>query len=333
MRNKYLRNLWIMVLVLAFCSVAIAQRNDAMRERGPHTLYGDVKVETEPGSESAKPLSLEIQLYIINGTLIDRTTVSAGGRYRFMDLANGEYDVVVMQENNEVARIRVRVQAVYKNDFRQDIILEAKTKAAAPAKAATVSAADVYERTSANKSLFGKAQKAADEKKYDEALDLFTKLVAADEKDFQAWTELGTVQLMKNNVEEAEKDYRRAIQERPSFMLALLNLGRVLSLQKKYEAAIEPLTEAVKASPTSAEANFMLGEAYLQIKKGSKAVPYLTDAAKLGKAEAHLRLATLYNAAGMKDKAAVEYEEFLKQRPDYKDRKTLEQYITDNKKP
>ena len=333
MRNKYLRNLWIMVLVLTFSSVAVAQRNDALRERGPHTLYGDVKVETEPGSESAKPLSLEVQLYIINGTLIDRTTVSAGGRYRFMDLANGEYDVVVMQENNEVARIRVRVQAVYKNDFRQDIILEAKTKAAAPAKAATVSAADVYERTSANKSLFGKAQKAADEKKYDEALDLFTKLVAADEKDFQAWTELGTVQLMKNNVEEAEKDYRRAIQERPSFMLALLNLGRVLSLQKKYEAAIEPLTEAVKLSATSPEANFMLGEAYLQIKKGTKAVPYLTDAAKLGKAEAHLRLATLYNAAGMKDKAALEYEEFLKKRPDYKDRKTLEQYITDNKKP
>jgi len=332
MRNKYLRNLWIMVLVLTFSSVAIAQIG-AMRERGPHTLYGDVRVETEPGNESAKPLSLEIQLYIINGTLIDRTTVSAGGRYRFMDLANGEYDVVVMQENNEVARIRVRVQAVYKNDFRQDIILEAKTKAAAPTKAATVSAADVYERTSANKSLFGKAQKAADEKKYDEAMDLFTRLVAADEKDFQAWTELGTVQLMKNNVDEAEKDYRRAIQERPTFMLALLNLGRVLSLQKKYEAAIEPLTEAVKASPTSAEANFMLGEAYLQIKKGSKAVPYLTDAAKLGKAEAHLRLAALYNAAGMKDKAAEQYQEFLKKRPDYKDRKTLEQYISANKKP
>ena len=304
-----------------------------MRERGPHTLYGDIKVETEPGSESQKPLSLEIQLYIINGTLIDRTTVSSNGRYRFMDLPNGEYDVVVMQENTEVARMRVRVQAVYKNDFRQDIILEAKSKEAATNKPVTVSAADVYERTSANKSLFGKAQKAVDEKKYDEAVDLFTRLVTADEKDFQAWTELGTVQLMKNNMDEAEKDYRRAIQERPTFMLAFLNLGRLLSVQKKYEAAIEPLTEAVKASPTSAEANYMLGEAYLQIKKGSKAVPYLTDAAKLGKAEAHLRLATLYNAAGMKDKAAVEYEEFLKQRPDYKDRKTLEQYITDNKKP
>ena len=138
---------------------------------------------------------------------------------------------------------------------------------------------------------------------------------------------------MSNNVEEAEKAYRRAIQERPNFTLALLNLGRLLSAAKKFEAAIEPLTEAVKSSPTSTEGNFLLGEAYLQIKKGSKAVPYLTEAARLGKAEAHLRLAVLYNAVGLKDKAALEYEQFLKKRPDYKDRKTLEQYISENKKP
>ena len=328
MRNK---SVMIVLLVAAFCTTAAAQI-EALRERGPHTLYGDIKVETEPGSESQKPLTLEIQLYIINGTLVGRQTVSTNGRYRFMDLPNGEYDVVVMQENTEVARMRVRVQAVYKNDFRQDIILAARTNHPTN-KAATISATDVYERTSANKSLFGKAQKAVDEKKFDEALELLNRLLAADAKDFQAWTELGTVQLMRNNGEEAEKAYRRAIQERPTFMLALLNLGRLLSAQQKFEAAIEPLTEAVKMSATSAEANFLLGEAYLQIKKGSKAVPYLTDAAKLGKADAHLRLAALYNAVGLKDKAALEYEQFLKKRPDYKDRKTLEQYISANKKP
>jgi tetratricopeptide (TPR) repeat protein len=321
----------LVFLVTAFCSVVSAQL-EPMRERGPHTLYGDIKVETEPGSDSQKPLSLEVQLYIINGTLVGRTTVTIPGRYRFMDLPNGEYDVVVLSENKEVARMRVRVQAVYKNDFRQDITLEAHIDHPVT-KAATISASDVYERTGANKSLFGKAQKAVDEKKYDEALDLLGRLVAADPKDFQAWTELGTVQMLRNNVDEAEKDYRRAIQERPTFTLALLNLGRLLSAEKKYDASIEPLDAAVKSSPTSAEANFLLGEAYLQIKKGSKAVPYLNEAAKLGKVEAHLRLATLYNAAGLKDKAALEYEEFLKKRPDYKDRKALEQYITENKKP
>ena len=323
----------IVLLVPALCSVAAAQeRRDAIRERGVHTLYGDIKIEAELGSESVKPLSLEVQLYIINGTLIGRQTVTVPGRYRFMDLSNGEYDVVVLSENTEVARVRVRVEAVYKNDFRQDIVLEARTDRHAN-KAATVSASDVYERTAANKSLFGKAQKAVDEKKYDEALDLLGRLVAADPKDFQAWTELGTVQLMRNSLEEAEKDYRRALQERPTFTLALLNLGRLLSAEKKFEAAIEPLEEAVKSSPTSADANFLLGEAYLQIKKGSKAVPYLTEAARLGKPEAHLRLAALYNAAGMKDKAALEYEQFLKKRPDYKDRKALEQFISENKKP
>ena len=79
-----------------------------------------------------------------------------------------------------------------------------------------------------------------------------------------------------------------------------------------------------------------LGEAYLQMKKGSKAVGYLNEALKLdpiGMAEAHLRLAALYNGAGMKDKAAAEYELFLKKRPDFADRKKLEQYIAANKKP
>jgi len=79
----------------------------------------------------------------------------------------------------------------------------------------------------------------------------------------------------------------------------------------------------------------MLGEAYLQIKKGSKAVGYINEAIRLdpvGKADGHLRLATLYNAVGMKDKAALEYEEFLKKKPNYPDSKKLRDYIAANKK-
>jgi len=42
-------------------------------------------------------------------------------------------------------------------------------------------------------------------------------------------------------------------------------------------------------------------------------------------------LAALYNATGLRDKAAAEYSAFLKQRPDYSDRKKLEAYISANK--
>jgi len=128
----------------------------------------------------------------------------------------------------------------------------------------------------------------------------------------------------------------RAIDVHPGFFPALLNLGRVEVAQQQYEVAIEVLLRALKGRPDSADVNYLLGESYLQMKKGSMAVGYLNEAIRLdpaGMAEVHLRLALLYNNAGMKDKAAVEYEAFLKKRPDYKDRKKLEGYISANKKP
>ena len=319
------------LVTLALCGAAAAQGLSPMRDRGVHTLYGDVKVEGTETDTAKKPLSFELILQIINGTIVDRQTVTSNGRYRFMDVRNGEYDVIVLSENEEVARLRVRVESVYKTDFRQDITLELRADGK-PGRPETVSAADSYKRTSANKSLFEKAQKATDEKKYDQALTLLSQLVAADPKDFQAWTELGTVHLMRNDVAEAEKAYRRALAERPAFSLALLNLGRLLVAQQKYEAAVEPLTRAVEIHPTSPDANRLLGEAYLQMKKGSKAVPYLNEAARLGRADAHLRLAALYHAAGMKDRAAAEYRQFLDKEPKHPDREKLQRYIEENKK-
>jgi tetratricopeptide (TPR) repeat protein len=114
-----------------------------------------------------------------------------------------------------------------------------------------------------------------------------------------------------------------------------MNLGRLRMMQKNFEGAIEPLTAAATVQPTSADANYRLGESYLQIKKGSKAVVYLYEAIKLdpiGKADAHLRLATLYNAVGLKDKAVIEYEEFLKKKPDHPDAKKFRDYVAANKK-
>lgn len=83
--------------------------------------------------------------------------------------------------------------------------------------------------------------------------------------------------------------------------------------------------------PTST--NHLLGEALLQGRKGSMAVGYLNKAIELdpvGKAELHLRIAALYNAAGYKDMASAEYKKFLEKVKDHPDRKKLEQYIKDN---
>jgi tetratricopeptide (TPR) repeat protein len=233
---------------------------------------------------------------------------------------------------------KLLVNERYATDIRRDIELEWSGGSASTGvkKTATVSAANFYQRTPANQSLFDKAQEAIKKNDHKQAASLLNQVVSADAKDYPAWTELGTVYFKQEKGGDAEKAFRRALAEKPAFMLALLNLGKLLFSQKNFDAAIETLTKAVEVDPRSAEANYFLGEAYLQIKKGSKAVGYLNEALRLdpvGKAEAHLRLAALYRGAGMKDKAVAEYEQFLAKKPDHPEKQKIQQYIAENKKP
>lgn len=331
----------IIVFVAGLLPAARAQgrgeRNLGPATRGENTIYGDLTVSANE-TPGVKATSYEIVLYPIGGSSqpLAHQTISGNGRYRFNDLLEGDYDIAVLVENNEVTRVRVILRApTYKTDIRQDINLEWKASASQPVKAASITSEDFYKRSAANQKLFDKATESTDKKKYAESVGFLKQLLAADANDFQAWSELGTVHLLSKNMPEAEKAYEQSTQIRPAFFLALMNLGRLRIIEQKYDAAIPVLSKAVEVKPASPDANYYLGEAYLQIKKGSKAVGYLYEALKLdpvGKAEAHLRLATLYNGAGLKDKAAAEYVEFLKKKPDYPDKKKLEQYISENKK-
>ena len=306
-------------------------------QSGTQTLFGDFKVNESGVEGSTKPLTYQLILYSDNGMIAARQTISNGGRYRFINLPNGVFYVAIEHENAEITRVRVELlRANYKADFRQDIELEWRSLAGArPAKASNLSVEDHYNRTPLNQKRFDKAEEAANAKKNDEAIALFKSLLVDDQNDFQAWTELGTAYLAQSNLSDAEKSYVEATRLNPKFFLGLLNLGRVRSLQKNFEGAIAALTQAVEVKPASAMANYYLGETYLQVRKGSKAVIYLNEALKLdpqGRADAHLRLAALYDGAGLKEKAVVEYEEFLKKKPNYSDKKKLEQYIAQNKK-
>lgn len=320
------------ILVFSACAYAQDRKSQLGIGGGPYILFGDVTVD-EGNEKRATPLVYEVLLNNLGGRPADRQYVSSGGRYQFINLAAGQYELIVLLDHQEIGRMRVEVLSGGSERVRQNI--ELAWKGNAPPKPSSISAADFYKRTDANEKLFVTAREATDQKRYDDAIATLRQLVTADAHDFQAWAELGTLYLFKQNLDESENAYVKSVTERPQFFLGQMNLGRVRVVRKNFEGAIEPLTKAVDIQPSSADANYYLGESYLQIKKGSKAVGYLNEAIRLdpvGRADAHLRLATLYNAAGLKDRAALEYEEFLKKKPDFPDRKKLEDYITANKK-
>jgi tetratricopeptide (TPR) repeat protein len=324
--KRIYKYLCLFLALLAFSAVA-SQRVVAQANQ---TLFGDVKIDD--ANMEGPPAKVMIILYKDVGGEVGRQAVANGTQYRFNYLTVGDYQLAIEVNNEEIGRVRVAIQGL-SNDphgFRQDLDFALKSRGAGPRPG--VVSVDAYSRSAANKSLFQKAQEAADKKKYDQAVSLLKEIVENDKLDFQAWTLLGTVLVVQEKPADAEKAYLSALEAKPTFALALLDLGKLRSSQKKFDEAIDPLTRAVESQPTSGDANFLLGEAYIQIRKGSKAIPYLNAAATLGRPDAHLRLGWLYNAAGMKDKAATEYEEYLKKKPDYPDRKKLEEYINANKK-
>src|SRR6266850_440087 len=300
-----------------------------------HTIFGDFKVDE---SQASPNISRTYQLLLYNtiGNLMDRQSITSNGRFRFFNVGNGEYVLVAEFEGPEVARIPIRLSYPQRTDVRQDISLEWKANSTPPrgAKSMTIAASPIYARPADNQQIFQKAEHEVSKKNYAGAVLLFNQIVDRDAKDFEAWTELGSAYFNLGKLKDAEKAWLGAIDQKPTFILPFLNLAKVRMAIKNYEGAIEALDGAIKIQPTSAMANYLLGEAYLQIKKGSKAVGYFYEALKLdpnGMAEAHLRLATLYNGAGMKEKAAMEYAQFLKKKPDYSERKKLEEYIEANK--
>ena len=304
--------------------------------QGGQTLFGDVRVTGD--NNVVVPAEVLLILRRVPEGEVGRQSVSSRGRYRFNNLKIGEYEIVIEANGKEIGRVQqifIRAElpnSPYGHQYDLDFRWRADAAPAHPAAGGVISAADVYERPASTRSLFQKAEESVGKKNFDSAIDLLKQIVEQDKNDFQAWTALGTVYFAQQKLDDAEDAYLKAIALHPISPRAQLNLGRVRSSQKKFEAAVEPLTKAVELQPTSGDANYLLGECYLQLKKGSKAIPYLNEAASLGRPDAHLRLGWLYNAAGYKDKAALEYEEYLKKDPHYRDRAKLMEYIAANKK-
>jgi tetratricopeptide (TPR) repeat protein len=336
--RKAIRSLIFLIIVtLLFEGLVLAQggtfsQPGAGTRRG-FTLYGDLKVADSQAGDPQRSSIYDVILYNRGNEVVSRQRIGNGNRYRFDNIFNGDYYLAVEFENAEIARIPILISTNSTQDIRQDLEFMWKARPTVGS-AGVVDAANAYSRTGQTKSLYQKASQEIAAKDFAQAVITLKAVVAADPKDFPAWTDLGMVYFIQKDLEAAENSYTSAVAAKPDHVAALVSLGRVRIAKKNNEGAIEPLEAALKADPKSAAANYFLGEAYLALKKGSKAVGYLNAALAIdpiGMADAHLRLGSLYNLAGYKDRAAAEYEQFLTKKPDYPERKKLEEYIQANK--
>lgn len=296
---------------------------------GQPVIYGQVAIEGLPSNERRPAIFVTL---LISGTQIDRRPTDSRGYFYFLQRPRHGHMLVFEINGGEVGRAYLTVGDGTR--LRQDVAIQWRTlQGVTPGGAAGVVSSKVYVRTPDAEKEFSNAMTLIRDKKGAEAVAVLEEMVKKDAKDFVAWMMLGTLYVDEKKYHEAEVALNKAIDLKPDFTLARVNLGKMYIAQNELDKAIASLLKAVELEASSADANHYLGEAYLRIKKGSLAVGYLNKAIELEpvkKAELHLRLAALYNGAGLKDRAAAEYAAFLAKVKDHPDTKKFEQYVKDN---
>lgn len=334
-----MRLLFLSLSVLIVNGIVFAQNDeDRQASRLPRLISGGgagttmnvsgrIKLE---GVEKLARRPIIAVLINVGGVPSDRTIANDTGHFFISNVQRQNVSLVVEVDGMEVVRQVLIASAM--GNTRVELTIP-WPMAAGTAKPGVVTFNPMVVRLEKNEEIFQKALSATKAKETKKAVDLFNQLLSSDPKDFEAWTELGTLFFRENLLDNAEACYFKAIEIKKDYFVALLNLGKLYLNRKQYDNAAMVLSNAAKAVPDSADAHHFLGESYLQIKKGSLAVEHLNEALRLSpveKADIHLRLAKLYDAAGMKGKASLEYKMFLEKQPDFADKKQLEKYISDN---
>src|SRR5256885_14938572 len=91
--------------------------------------------------------------------------------------------------------------------------------------------------------------KALEAQKYEDAVQIFTKAVAQDPKDYGAHFHLALSYSLLNRDQEAIPEYKKVLELKPGLYEAELNLGMLLLRSKQAAEALPHLEAAAKAKP------------------------------------------------------------------------------------
>jgi tetratricopeptide (TPR) repeat protein len=112
----------------------------------------------------------------------------------------------------------------------------------------------------------------------------------------EAWNNLGMIAAQEGHPEEAVHNFQQSLQLRPGYAIAWLNLGNLYRRQQNYSKAEEALNQALGIQPDNPEIHYNLGMLYAQQDRMPQAAEHLRKAIELRPAypEALNNLGVLY---------------------------------------
>jgi Flp pilus assembly protein TadD/peroxiredoxin len=135
----------------------------------------------------------------------------------------------------------------------------------------------------------------------------------------EAWNNLGMIAAQQGLVDEAIRNFQQAIDLRPNYIIALLNLGNLYRHRGAFDKAQDLFTRSLQLQPDDAEANYSQGMLFAQKGQLKQASDYLEKAVALrpGYPEALNNLGVIYVRIGDYNNAEEQFKTCIRLTPSF----------------
>ena len=299
------------LLVIVLLSLTgVAQRERDTWTTGPMTLEVTGQVRDAQSGEAVRNASVRLERF--SGGLAEQMATDSDGRFRFSGLGRGYYNVVIIAQGYASSQQTADLQVVFKQYLAFELTRQRSTNASLGGSHVI----DARVPDPAREEYFS-AHKALADKRLADVIRHLEKAVALYPEFFEARLMLATAYMDQRDLEKAEAAFKKGHELNPGDGHSLLGLGEVYWRQKRSDEAEKALLDGLKIEQKSWHGHFTLGRLYWEqgiINKAAAAIGR-TLQLKPDFAEAHLLAGNILLRLGQRERALVEYQEYLRLDP------------------
>jgi tetratricopeptide (TPR) repeat protein len=303
------RLLPIAVLLLMASSI------HAQRDRDTYTgnsLTFEVSGEVRLSDTGAIAQNVQVRLEKFSGGLMDQIATDSRGRFRFPNLPRGYYKVVINAPGYVPAQQDADMQVLFRVYLVFELVAD-KNSSGLPLLTDVVDA----RIPAAAREDFNNGRAALAKKNYKEGIAFLEKATLGYSNFFEAQLLLAIAHMDLKEWDKAEQSLQRTLEIKPQYAPAMIYLGEVYWRQKRYSDAEQTLREGLKLDEKSWHGQFTLGRLYWDMGEVAKAGGPIgmTLQLKPDLAEAHLLAGNILLRVNQRERALVEYREYLRLAP------------------
>jgi thioredoxin-like negative regulator of GroEL len=249
--------------------------------------------------EQGEPLSgVKVKLFFPRVQSGFDATTDKDGKWVAMGIKGGEWNVDFVLPGYEVKKISISVQ-----DNRQrnpEIVVKLKK-------------IEGLVVTDELKKEFQHGNELFDQKKYQEALDIYNKIIAQFPDAYIINLSIAHCYFQMENYDEAEKYYKLVLEKEPQNSGALMGIGNIYSNRGDSAAAMDWYNKIAFDKIDDATVLYNIGTVFYNHSKLDEALKYYKKAVELQEnfLDARYQLGLVYLAAGNKAEAIKEFETYL----------------------